>query len=232
MPCTSNIEQQKRTRLFICDAFKLFRQALGHLLNHQPDFRVIGEAATGEQALRLCLELSPDVALIDLQLPDMSGLEVAQNLMICTPGTRIILLAIEISRRSVLEAVEVGVTAYLPKHAEAEVLAVAIRRAAGQHKPLAHDAVEPLLARYGQRSMRLLERNDEPTLTERQRQVLRFLTQGASNREIAGALGMSEKTIRNLLSEVYQLLNVRNRTEAAVYALQRGWLASLDRLSS
>jgi DNA-binding NarL/FixJ family response regulator len=87
-----------------------------------------------------------------------------------------------------------------------------------------YDAVGPLLARYGQRDKRQLEGIVEPALTERQRQVLRLLIQGASNCEIATALGMGEKTVRNLLSEVYQLLNVRTRTEAVLYALQRGWL--------
>ena len=221
MPCTSDAESQEPVRVCICDPFRLFRQALWCLLSHESGFRVVGEAATGQQTLRLCRKLSPDVALIDLQLPGLSGLEVAQSLLTHAPEVRIILLANNVRRSDVLEAVRSGVAAYLPKEAEAELLALTIRQVVKGCILLTPDTVKPLLSRLGQHEKKLPA---EPRLTERQQRALQLLAQGAANSEIARVLGVKEKTVRNLLWEVYRLLGVRNRIEAVRYTLQKGWV--------
>lgn len=212
---------QEPVRVAICDPHRLFRQALRCLLSHELDFQVVGEAATGRQALQLCREVGPDVALVDLQLPGLSGLEVAQSLLIHAPEIRTILLANDPRGSDVLEAVRFGAAAYLPKEAEAELLAFTIRRVAKEFIPLTPDAVEALLSRFGQHEKK---RPAEPGLSERQQRVLQLLAQGAANGEIARVLGVKEKTVRNLLWEVYGLLGVRSRIGAVRYALQKGWV--------
>nr|WP_221277187.1 response regulator transcription factor [Deinobacterium chartae] len=185
--------------------------ALEALLSLEPDLEVVGLAANGEEALAAARRLQPDVVVTDIEMPRLSGLELAARIRSELPRIRVVILTTFARSGYLRRALEVGARGYLLKDAPASELAGAIRRVHAGGR-----AVDPQLA---------AEAWDDPDpLTERERQVLRLAAEGASSGEVARQLGLSEGTVRNYLSEAISKLGARNRVEAARLARERGWL--------
>jgi two-component system response regulator DesR len=185
--------------------------ALAALLEIESDVRVVGQARNGKEALQLVLQLQPDILLTDIEMPDMTGLEVAAELKQRGASTRIIILT-TFSRPGYLRrAMEAGAAGYLLKDAPSATLASALRRVGAGHR-----VIDPELATEAW--------TEEDPLSDRERQVLRLSADGSSSGEIAGTLRLSEGTVRNYLSEAISKLGAANRIDAARIARMKGWL--------
>jgi two-component system response regulator DesR len=198
-------------RILIAEDQGMVRGALTALLNIESDLEVVAEARTGPEALAAALQHKPDVVLTDIEMPGMTGLDLAAALRDQGSTARIIILTTFARSGYLRRALEVGASGYLLKDAPSAQLADAVRRVAAGGR-----AIDPTLA---------TEAWTEPDpLTDRERQVLRLADEGRSGAEIARELKLSEGTVRNYLSETIGKLGARNRVEAARLARQKGWL--------
>jgi DNA-binding NarL/FixJ family response regulator len=211
-----------KTRILIVDDHPLFRDGLRALLQQQADFDLVGEADTADAAVRLALELRPDVVLLDLSLPDGDGVEVAQQILAQQPHIRVIVLTVHDDLEMLVALAKAGVHGYILKGTRAADLMRAVRTVVTTGAALSPEMLPGLLQQYRQ-----LARGGDvrPILSPREQEIMRLIASGATNREIAGRLALSVQTIKNGLSIIYQKLCVSNRTEAVVAALERGLLA-------
>jgi two-component system response regulator DesR len=185
--------------------------ALGTLLGLEVDITVVGTASDGEEALRLVETLHPDVLLTDIEMPTLSGLEVAAEVLRRGLSTRVVILTTFARSGYLRRALEAGAVGYLLKDAPASSLAQAVRDVHAGAR-----AIDPQLAAGAW--------GEPDPLTDRERQVLRLAGDGLANGEIAGQLHLSEGTVRNYLSEAMRKLGASNRVAAARQARDRGWL--------
>jgi two-component system response regulator DesR len=198
-------------RVLIAEDQTMILGALAALLDIEDDLQVVGQASSGTEALDLVLRERPDVLLTDIEMPGLTGLDLAAELKARGSKAKIIILTTFARPGYLRRALDVGASGYLLKDAPSAQLAEAIRRVAAGGR-----AVDPTLA---------AEAWSEPDpLTDRERQVLRLSDQGLSGDAIAGQLKLSEGTVRNYLSEAIGKLGARNRAEAARLARQKGWL--------
>ncbi|CAN5753960.1 response regulator transcription factor [soil metagenome] len=216
------------TRILLCEDHALFRQGLKSILETEEAFRIIGEAATGREAVRYALQTRPDVILMDIQMPDLDGVAATKAILAEQPETKVIILTMYRQDTYVFEAIKVGARGYLPKDADANDLIDAIYRVAKGETLLNAEMAASILSEFKKVKEAVPEHPEHclSELTEREADILRLLAQGASNMQIADALNVSEKTVRNRLSEIFSKLRLNNRTQAALYALREG-IASL-----
>jgi two-component system response regulator DesR len=198
-------------RVVIAEDQSMVLGALAALLEIESDVRVVGQAGDGKEALQLTLQLKPDVLLTDIEMPQMTGLEVAAELKQRGSSTRIIILTTFARPGYLRRAMQAGAAGYLLKDAPAATLANALRRVNAGHR-----VIDPELATEAW--------TEEDPLSDRERQVLRLAAEGSSSGEIAGTLRLSEGTVRNYLSEAISKLGAGNRVEAARIARMKGWL--------
>jgi DNA-binding NarL/FixJ family response regulator len=207
-------------RVLLVDDHSVVRQGLRMFLALEPDLEVVGEAADGAEALRLARELRPDVVLMDLLMPVMDGITATGLLRRELPDTEVVALTSVLEDEKVVGAVRAGAIGYLLKDTQADELRRAIRAAAAGQVQLSPQAAARL--------MREVKAPESPeALTERETEVLRLLAHGASNKEIAQALTIGEKTVKTHVSNILAKLGVPSRTQAALYAVRIG-LVSVD----
>jgi DNA-binding NarL/FixJ family response regulator len=204
-------------RLLIADDHPVVRDGLSGMFASHPDFEVLGEAADGEEAVRRAQALKPDVVLMDLRMPGMDGVSAIRELVRRGVPARVLVLTTYDTDSDVLPAIEAGATGYLLKDAEAEEVAQAVRAAYAGETHL-----DPAVARLLARRMR--ERRSAPPpaepLTHRELEVLSLVGRGASNKEIATALFITERTARTHVSNILGKLDLASRTQAALYAVE------------
>jgi two-component system, NarL family, response regulator DesR len=198
-------------RVLIAEDQALVLGALAALLEIEGDIEVVGQARNGAEALDMVGRLRPDVLLTDIEMPQMTGLDLAAELKRQQSPVRVIIVTTFARQGYLRRALEAGVSGYLLKDSPAAQLSDAVRRV---HSGLR--VVDPELASEAWAG--------EDPLTDRERQVLRLADEGSSGAEIAGKLSLSEGTVRNYLSEAISKLGASNRTEAARMARQKGWL--------
>jgi DNA-binding NarL/FixJ family response regulator len=209
-------------RVLLADDHRMFRQGLRELLERKTTFEVVGEAANGREVLERAAELRPDIVLLDIQMPGMDGVAVARQLAQAIPETKIIMLTMYRQDQHLFEAIRAGARAYLLKDADAEELVDVIERV---HRGEA--ALDPTVTlRVFDEFRRMSAEQEVDQLTEREREILQLLAEGHDNRTIGQRLHLSEKTVGNRLSEIFQKLGVTNRTQAALVAVQRGLIAA------
>ena len=200
----------------ISDDHPIVRAGFEGILAGNPDFEVVGEAGNGREAVEMARRLGPDVVLMDLRMPEMDGVEAIQKIKDELPGIHVLVLTTYDSDADILRAIEAGATGYLLKDAPREELFRAIR-AASRGEPVLAPSV----------TARLMKRARAPagsTLSDREVEVLGFVARGASNREIARGLYLSEATVKTHLIHVFNKLGVTDRTAAVTTALERGIL--------
>ncbi len=206
--------------LIVADDHPLVRQGVCAFLEIQPGIRILGQAATGLEAVELCREHRPDVVLMDLLMPEMDGIEATSAIKKIHPEAKVIVLSSFHEDSHVLRAIKAGVLSYLLKDVAAEELVSAIRKAARG------EAV--LNSRVASQIMGAITGGDRPVanalaeLTTREIEVLRMIAQGLSNQRIADQLVLSEKTVKTHVSSILMKLNVGDRTQAAAIAWRTG----------
>ncbi len=209
-------------RLLLVDDHAVVRSGLRMLLESEDDLDIIGEAGTAREALEAVAALHPDLALIDIGLPDMSGIEVTRKIKQSWPEVSVVALTIHEDEEYFFQMLQAGASGYVPKRAAPEELLTAIRAAAIGEVYLYPSMAKLLVKDYvssGKEAAPLEALNE---LTDREREVLSRLADGASNQEIADALTISHKTVGRHRENIMHKLNLHSRTELVKYAIRKG----------
>ena len=210
-------------RLLIIDDHEMVREGLKAILIAEPDFSIIGEAANAEQALELIERLRPDIALLDIRLPGVSGIEVCRTVTERYPETAVIILTTFTDENLVAQCVQAGARGFIVKDIERFDLKRAIRAVARGEGAIDPKAAVAVLAQLRRSPKVNTEPFPEPPSSQ-QLVILRLVAQGLSSKEIAMRLYLSENTVKGYVQEILHRLGVKNRTEAVMVAVKQGWL--------
>ncbi|GAA3270789.1 DNA-binding response regulator [Streptomyces lavendulae subsp. lavendulae] len=209
----------RRIRVLLVDDHQVVRRGLRTFLEVQEDIEVVGEAADGEEGIARAEELRPDVILMDVKMPGTDGIEALRRLRALTNPARVLIVTSFTEQRTVVPALRAGAAGYVYKDIDPDALAGAIRSVHAGHVLLQPEVAEALLA----------AQDDQPAgagrpgaLTDREREVLGLIADGRSNREIARALVLSEKTVKTHVSNILMKLDLSDRTQAALWAVRHG----------
>jgi DNA-binding NarL/FixJ family response regulator len=218
-------------RVMIVDDHPLFRQGLRDVLETDPQLEVVGEAASGELAIDLAEEIEPDVILMDINLPDLNGLQVTRKIKSRNPSIGIVVITGYDDAEQVFHAIRAGASAYCPKDVTPERLIKTIYAVNNgmyvvEERTMSQEEVTRWLEeKIGKIGPIITDVEDSfVPLSPREMEILEYVTHGRSNKEIAYALGISHQTVKNHMTAILRKLQVEDRTQAAVYALSRGWV--------
>lgn len=214
--------QSQQVRIVIADDHTLFRQGLKQVLELEKDFSVVSEVGSGDEAIQQAQLLQPDVVVLDVSMPG-GGLETCAKIKQSMPRLGVVILTMHEDQEYLMRALKAGANSYLVKDVDSANLAEAIR-AAKDGRPYLHPKLAGLaLMQVARGQERPGARGaGDPGLTDRELEVLRLVGQGASNRDIAASLFISEKTAKNHLTHIFEKLGVSDRTQAALYAVRSG----------
>jgi DNA-binding NarL/FixJ family response regulator len=214
-------------RILIADDHALLRQGIKNVLELEQDFAIIAEAGDGEEAVKKVNELVPDIALLDINMPRLNGLEVTKRIKVSQPSVKVIILTIHDDESYVVEVVKAGAAGYLLKDVEPGMLVKAIRTVYD-----GESFIYPTLARklFGEitrleeerkhGAANILQHGRDERLTMRELEVLQLIAKGLSNQEIAQQLFLSEKTVKNHLTNIFRKIDVADRTQAVLFAIK------------
>jgi DNA-binding NarL/FixJ family response regulator len=212
-------------RLLVVDDHALFRKGLVSLFGESRDIEVVGEAANGLEALEKARELMPDIILMDLSMPVMGGLAATRRIKEEIPYVRIVILTIQEEDQSLFEAIKSGAQGYLLKSIEPQVLFDTLCRVAQGDASISGMMAAKLMSEFSrQATQKAPAAANRIELGSREREVLSLVAQGLSNKEIAAAIDIAENTVKNHLRNILEKLHLKNRVQAATYALQEGFV--------
>ena len=221
----------EKTRILLVDNHALFRVGMRNILEREPDFLIVGEASDSRSAIDMAVQLSPDIILMDLNLPSPGGIETTQRIKRELQPAGIIVLAVNEDEEALFDAIKAGAAAFILKEVGPDDLVTIIRRVfAGEYlinvKVFAKPAVASRvlkefreLAVYGQEAAPIFA-----PLSPREVEILDNIAQGMTNKQVAYALSISEQTVKNHMSSILRKLSVNDRTQAVVYAMRQGWI--------
>jgi DNA-binding NarL/FixJ family response regulator len=201
-------------RVVVADDHPLYRDGIVAAVGALGTAEVVGVAADGEEAVRLCAELAPDVVLMDISMPHLNGIEATKQIVEGNEDVQVVVLTSFADRPQIVAALDAGAVGYLLKDAEPEEVIRGVRAAAKRESPFAPKVARTLLDARAERA--------EARLSERELDVLRCVAKGLPNKLIARSLGISEKTVKAHLTRIYQQIGVTDRTQAALWARERG----------
>lgn len=213
----------KPIRVAVVDDHPLFRQGVASFLREQADMEFVGEAEDGSQAVDLARKEHPDVILMDIQMPNTDGIEATRKIKEILPASKVVILTVAEEDRSLFEAIKSGADGYLLKKIGSQALLQTIRGVVRGEASLSGAMASKILKEFAEQSRRDKSKEEEAQeLTSREREVLTLVTQGQTNKEIASVLSISEGTVKNHLRNIMDKLHLRNRAQAAAYALRQG----------
>ncbi len=212
--------------VLLAEDHAVVRQATAEVIDHQSDMRVVGQVGTGAEAVRLARQLQPDVVVMDIAMPHLSGLEATQQIAEDSPQCRVLVLTAREEEQYVIQLLQAGAVGYLPKTVDLGELLDAIR-AVARGESVLPPAVAAVVVRYLAGDEEIEE--DRSPLTDRELEVLALVAGGLTNRDVARQLSISVRTVEAHLTHIFNKLGVCSRTEAAVRAMQQGWLEPEDR---
>ena len=209
-------------RVLIVDDHDLFRSGLRNLLEEQ-GVQIVGEAAAGQEALRIVREVAPDVVVMDLNMPGMGGVEATRHISSVAPLTRVLMLTISDQDNDVIDAILAGACGYLLKDSSIQELIAGIKAASQGESLISPTIASKVLQRVRASSTQPeIENTIRAELSEREIEVLKLIANGKDNAMIAGELHISPKTVKNHISNILMKLQIDNRIQAAVYAVRSG----------
>jgi DNA-binding NarL/FixJ family response regulator len=206
-------------RILLAEDQKMVRQGLKMMIETDPELRVTGEAANGTETVALCERQAFDIVLMDIRMPEMDGLEAARKILSRRPERKVLILTTFNDDEYALEALKIGASGYMLKDADPEMLIRSIRSCLSGGLPLEEQVAAKVMPR-------LLRNSDsepaDPSLTPRELDIIRKIGEGRSNREIAEELALSVGTVKNHISQILDKLDLRDRTQLAIYAIRHG----------
>ncbi len=217
-----------KIRVLLADDHVLVREGTRELLEQEEDLQVVAEAGDGEEAVRLAATERPDVALIDIAMPKLNGIEATRQIKSRSPGTAVLILSAYDDDQYVFALLEAGAAGYLLKNIRGRDLVDAVRSVYAGESVLHPVIARKVINRFSLPKDHSSEKIGAELLTERELEVLKLAAQGMSNRDIARELHLSIRTVQAHLSTIFTKMGVGSRTEAVVQALQRGWLTLED----
>ncbi len=214
-------------RILLVDDHLLFRKGLIRLLDVQPDFSVVGEAQDGLEAIEEARRLHPDVVLMDINMPNLDGLEATRRIKAQMPEVKVVMLTVSDDEQDLVKAVNYGADGYLLKDLQPEELFEQLRRIGEGEAALSRGMTGKLLNQLAgllrpKRSRPVPESKAAAVLSERECEVLALVVEGLTNQQIGEELGIARNTVKNHLRSIYAKLDVKNRTEAAAHAVGHG----------
>jgi len=205
--------------VLIVDDHALVREGIRKILSLEPQFNILTEADSGTMAVKLCRELRPDLVLLDINLPDITGIEVCKTIKQESPETGVIALTIHDQEEYIVEMIRNGIAAYLLKDVSPDQLISTMLQVAQGHSFISPSLMDKVFRQINKLSTKTQD-NRPLGLTDREVEVLRLVANGDSNRIIANKLFISEKTVKNHLTNIFQKLDVTDRTQAALIAIK------------
>jgi len=225
---TAAKKQSTKTRIVLVDDHPLLRKALRDLLEKETAFQIVGEAGDGAEAVRLAGELAPDVIIMDISMPNLDGLQATRQIKQKYPNMAILVLTVHTDDECILEILKAGAAGYLLKSAFGDEVIHAVKAVATGDMVLSAPIGQRLLkqaARFPTRPVRL-EAGEK--LSPRELEVLKLTARGLSNKDVASALGIKQRTVKGHLGDIFAKLRVASRTEAVIVGLQAGFLSMDD----
>lgn len=214
-------------RVFIADDHAVLRDSLGYLLQAQPDLRVVGDAATGQEAVAQIKQLKPDVVLMDISMPGLNGIDATSQITQAVPETRVIILSMQGTREHIFRALQAGAQGYVLKDSAGKVVVEAVRAVYGGSRYFSDEIMTTLVTDYMQQRQNDPAKSPVERLSEREREILQFVVDGKSSVEIGGILSLSPKTVETYRSRLMQKLGLKDLPSLVKFAVQHG-LTSLD----
>ena len=208
-------------RILVAEDHPLFRKGMISLLSSFPEFEVVGEATTGEEAVACATELQPDVILMDLQMPEVNGIEATRRVLQKNPSIRVLVVTLFEDDDSVFMALRAGARGYILKDADEEEMVLSIR-AVGKGEAIFSPAIATRVLAYFAAPQPAAQPQIFPTLTDREREILHLIAQGHPNPAIAKRLHLSTKTVGNYVSNIFTKLQVADRAQAIIRAREAG----------
>ncbi|WP_265447678.1 response regulator [Flexivirga meconopsidis] len=217
-------------RVLLVEDYAIYRRGLQTVLELEDGIELVGDVGTATEAVERTVALAPDVLVLDIYLPDGNGLEVCRAVKAAVPQTQILMLTASDEEADLVEAIKAGATGYLLKDVAPEQLPGAIRAVAAGQALLSPSLASTLLSEFAAmvRSTPQASTDPVPALTEREREVLRHVARGWSNRRVAEELFISENTVKNHVRNILDKLHLRSRVEAAMYAVRGGLIEDPD----
>ncbi|EPZ53035.1 response regulator [Alicyclobacillus acidoterrestris] len=210
-------------RIMVVDDHELFRSGVCGLLTRMAGMDVVAEAENGHVALQKCADLTPDVVLMDINMPVMDGLEATRQIKAAYPNIKILILTVSDTEEMLFKAIKSGASGYVLKNAEPAAVIDAVQRVSAGEPVIPGNLAMQIITEFSRPQVKQsIASHQLQPLTEREIDVLRQLSTGASNRDIAQALYISENTVRNHVRNILEKLHFKNRVEAAAYALREG----------
>jgi len=208
----------RRIRVVVIDDHTLFRRGITALLSRVPGFEVVGEAADGFDGIKSVAAHRPDVVLLDLHMPGLSGIDAMQAILKEAPGTHIVMLTVSEEADDLVLALRTGALGYLLKNIESDFLVDSVRRAADGESVMSPEMTSKLMRGVRDGGTAAVQ----PALSPREREILAFLARGASNKEIARDLDVAESTVKIHVQHILRKLELTSRVQAAVWAVEHG----------
>jgi DNA-binding NarL/FixJ family response regulator len=209
-------------RILLVDDHLLFRKGLARLLSAQPDFEVVGEAADGLEAVEQAQSLHPDLVLMDIRMPNCDGLEATRRIKAYMPDVWVVMLSVSDDEGDLVTAVRYGADGYLLKDLLPETLFQQLRGLMAGEAPMSRAMTGKLLRQLAQQSQPTVQPSASEVLSARECEIVALVVDGLSNAEIAEELGIARNTVKNHVRSILAKLGVRNRAQAAAYAVSHG----------
>lgn len=216
----------KRLRILLVDDHVLFREGIASLVAARPDMEIVGQAVDGLEAVEKTRELKPDLILMDIRMPNCDGLEATRRIKKEWPEARIVMLTVSEEDQDLFEAIKAGAQGYLLKNLRPAALFELIQGVSRGEAPISPSLAAKILREFLQVTQKAPPQGlSDVSLTDREKQVLQHVAQGAANKEIATYLCITEGTVKNHLHNILEKLHLHNRAQAAAYALREGLIS-------
>lgn len=218
----------KAIRVVIADDHAVVREGTRRILEQEPDIEVIAEANDGDEAVTISNTRKPDVVIMDIAMPKLDGIEATRQIKAKNPGTAVLILSAYDDDQFIFSLLDAGAAGYLLKSVRGQEVIQAVRAVYAGESVLHPTIAQKVVNRFGRSSKKLPERKTAENLSDREMEVLRLVTMGLNNKEIADKLFLSIRTVQGHLGNIFNKLMVGSRTEAVVRALKEGWVTLED----